>query len=215
MALALLPRRVALLALLRSVAASSARFLPPNAARAAGGATEVAVTLGGAFLLREHVLDARYIPTESMVPTLHVGDLLLLDKVSVRVRPPARGEIVCFKPPPALVAKQPALGAGSVCMVKRIVALAGDEVRVQKGRLFVNGERVAESYVPERMQYRMGRRKVPPGHVFVLGDNRNYSFDSHVWGSLDQTLLIGRPLCRYWPLRRLAAGKRFRTASCS
>ena len=186
--------------------------LPPAASRATGAAIEVSVTLGGAWLLREHVLDARYIPSESMVPTLAVGDLLLLDKISLRLRPPARGEIVCFRPPPALIAMQPALGEASVCMVKRIVAVAGDEVRVAHGRLVINGRRVREPYVSDRMQYALSKRTVPPGHVFVLGDNRDSSMDSHVWGCLDMRLLLGRPLVRYWPIARLAGSSRFRAA---
>ena len=158
------------------------------------------------------VLDARYIPTESMVPTLLVGDLLLLDKLSLRVRGAARGDVVCFTPPPALVKLQPALGSGACCMIKRVVAVAGDKVRVRNGRLLVNGRRVAEPYVPERIGYRMSTRTVPAGHVFVLGDNRNFSLDSHVWGCLDQSLLIGRPLARYWPLTRMAGWRLFRAA---
>lgn len=196
-------------------AASSPRLpprflpLPPNAARAAGAALEIGTTVGGAYLLREHVMDARYIPTESMVPTLEVGDLLLLDKISLRVRSAARGDVVCFRPPPALVEMQPALGSGDCCMIKRVVAVAGDSVRVRGGRLLVNGKHVEEPYVPERIGYDMGRKSVPAGHVFVLGDNRNYSLDSHMWGCLDEALLIGRPLVRYWPLARFAGGRTF------
>ena len=220
----MLPSRVGLfLAVLLPHAARSSRAprpipplpLPPAASRAAGAAIEVSATLGGAYLLREHVLDARYIPTESMVPTLAVGDLLLLDKISLRIRRPRRGEIVCFRPPPALVKLQPALGEANVCMVKRIVAVAGDEVRVARGRLFINGQRSREPYLAQGMHYAMPRRTVPPGHVFVLGDNRDCSLDSHVWGSLDAGLLLGVPLARYWPITRLAGTRRFRAALAS
>ena len=167
------------------------------------------MTLGASWLLREHVLDARYIPSESMVPTFVIGDLLLLDKVSLRMRPPERGEVVCFTPPASLIAQQPSLGRSDLCMIKRVVAVAGDVVRVRRGRLIVNGRRVSEPYVASRMDYRMGRRIIPAGHVFVLGDNRNESYDSHVWGALDQSHLIGRPFVRYWPPKRLAAAGRF------
>ena len=84
--------------------------------------------------------------------------------------------------------------------------------QVKGGRLFVNGEEQAEPYVPEPMRYAMRRQVVPPGHVFVLGDNRNHSYDSHVWGALKCDLLIGRPLCRYWPPRRARGRAAFRAA---
>ena len=197
--------------LLPLAAASKTPGLPPisNQRALAGAGTEIAVTLGASWLLREHVLDARYIPSESMVPTFVIGDLLLLDKVSLRMRPPERGEVVCFTPPASLIAQQPSLGRSDLCMIKRVVAVAGDVVRVRRGRLIVNGRRVSEPYVASRMDYRMGRRIIPAGHVFVLGDNRNESYDSHVWGALDQSHLIGRPFVRYWPPKRLAAAGRF------
>ena len=169
----------------------------------AGGTAELGVSLGGALLLREFVLDARYIPSESMLPTFEVGDLLLLDKVSHRVRPLARGDVICFLPPPALKRMIPALNnGGNQCCIKRVVALAGDEVSVRKGTLFVNGAAQAEPYVAAPPSYRMRRTVVPDGHLFVLGDNRELSIDSHCWGALPRSLVLGVPLCRYWPLRR-------------
>ena len=170
-------------------------------ARQCTGATlDLSASLGGALLLREYVLDARYIPSESMVPTFEVGDLLLLDKLTLRLRAPERGDIVCFRPPPEMIKLLPELGTiKNVCMIKRVVALPGDEVRVRGGRLHVNGCAQQEPYVARRMGYRLGTKRVPDGHVFVLGDNRDASCDSHVWGSLSQSLLIGEPLCTYWP----------------
>jgi signal peptidase I len=188
---------------LSSADAMPARMLPPMARRLSGGALELGISFGGALLLRDHVLDARYIPSESMTPTFEVGDLLLLDKLSLRGRPAERGDVVCFHPPPSLVALLPELGRGQLCCIKRVVAIAGDKVCVRRGRLFVNGRTPCEPYLAaERIGYRLRATRVPEGHVFVLGDNRNASYDSHVWGCLPVELLIGRPLCTYWPPRR-------------
>ena len=181
--------------------------------RAAGATIELGSIFGGAFALREYVADARHIPSTSMCPTLKVGDLLILDKVSIRLRRPERGDVVCFRPPPALVKLLPDVSTGStgVCAIKRIVALPGDKVSVLRGRLFVNGQAVEEPYLAEpRMGYRMRRLAVPAGHVFVLGDNRNDSYDSHVWGCLPSDLLLGRPLCTYWPPSRWCGRRAYR-----
>lgn len=173
------------------------------ARRLTGGSVEVGVSLGGALLLKEYVLDARYIPSESMLPTFAVGDLLLLDKVSHRMRPLARGDVVCFTPPPALVRMIPALGRRNLCCIKRIVAIEGDEVCVRRGKLYINGEAQAEPYIAEpQMSYRTRPVIVPPDHLFVLGDNREHSVDSHCWGCLPRDLVLGVPLCRYWPPAR-------------
>ena len=180
----------------------------------AGGSAEVAASLGGALLLKAYVLDARYIPTESMVPTFKVGDLLLLDKVSYRLRPPVRGDVVCFLPPPALLKLVPQLGGSNLCCIKRVVAVAGDEVRVRRGRLVVNGRVQAEPYVAQsHMADRMAPVRVPSGHYFVMGDNRELSLDSRIWGCVPQELLLGVPLCTYWPPKRWRRWRRGSIAS--
>jgi signal peptidase I len=160
-------------------------------------AAELTASMVIAVGVRMFAVDARYIPTDSMEPTFAVGDHLLLDKVSRMFRPPARGDVVCFQPPAAAVTKH-SLPAGS-CYLKRVVAVAGDEVQVRNGRLLINGKVQAEPYVSERMGYAMPSRIVPAGHLFVLGDNRNHSYDSHFWGCLPQERVLGMPLCTYWP----------------
>ena len=118
---------VALQALLLSAAGRGERF-PVWRADAAELTASMLIAIG----VRMFAVDARYIPTDSMEPTFAVGDHLLLDKVSRVFRPPARGDVVCFQPPPAAVAKY-GLPAGS-CYIKRVVAVAGDEVVVPRDR---------------------------------------------------------------------------------
>lgn len=207
-----------LLPFLHAVQTSALPPIPPMSTQlrtllrqGAGASIEVGVSLGGALLLREHCLDARYIPSESMQPTFEVGDLLLLDKLTLRARKPKRGDVVCFSPPPAMIERLPELGKiRNVCMIKRVVAVPGDEVRVRGGKLHVNGQALSEPYVAKPASYRLGKRVVPDGHVFVLGDNRNESCDSHVWGCLEQKLLIGIPLCTYWPPKRIRRRRAYR-----
>ena len=190
---------------------------------------DAGATVGIVVGVRTLALDARHIPTASMRPTFLEGDLLLVDKLSVKLRPPRRGEVVLFRAPPkvakALKLKQ--TWGSDACFIKRVVATAGDEVRVSNGRLLVRraaaggrGGRggdggdagggsdrrmrpLAEPYVAERMRYQLRRTVVPDGHLFVLGDNRNDSYDSHAWGALPAELVIGRPMCTYWPPRRV------------
>ena len=205
--------RACLILIIQSALAANLPPMPPQVRtllrRCTGAALELGTSLSGAFLLREFVMDARYIPSESMVPTFLVGDLLLLDKLTLRTRSPSRGDVVCFTPPAALIELLPELGSiSNVCMIKRVVAVSGDEVRVRNGRLCINGRTQPEPYVRERMRYNLGSLRVPDGHVFVLGDNRNESCDSHVWGSLEKSLVIGIPLCTYWPPKRVRASRK-------
>ena len=163
--------------------------LPP------GALVDATISLGVALGMREWVVDGRYIPSLSMQPTFDAGDYLILDKISTRLRAPARGDVVCFSPPAALASQ----ARGRACVIKRVVAVQGDRVQVRRGRLEVNGRPVDEPYVLEPMTYSLRPRVVPAGHLFVLGDNRNHSYDSHEWGPLPATLILGRPLCTYWP----------------
>ncbi len=149
-----------------------------------------------AALIRWGIAEPRYIPSGSMLPTLQLGDRLVVEKISHYWRGWQRGDLVVFAPPPALVS----LGyPPDHVLIKRVVALPGETVQVRAGRVWVNGLPLEEPYVTEPAAYTWGTEVVPPGHLFVLGDNRNASNDSHVWGFLDQQLILGRAWVRFWP----------------
>lgn len=154
----------------------------------------VAVAL--ALLLRWGVAEPRYIPSGSMLPTLQLGDRLVVEKISHHWRHWQRGDIVVFSPPPALLLQgyRP-----EDVLIKRVVALPGETVEIRQGRVWVNGEPLEEPYVAQPPNYTWGPAVVPEGYLFVLGDNRNASNDSHVWGFLDQRLVRGRAWVRFWP----------------
>src|SRR5690606_27873615 len=82
---------------------------------------------------------------------------------------------------------------------KRIIATPGQTVEITTGSVYVDGHRLDEPYIFEPPNYEYPATVVPEGHVFVLGDNRNNSSDSHYWGMLSQDLIVGKPELRYWP----------------
>ncbi|APB33792.1 signal peptidase I [Gloeomargarita lithophora Alchichica-D10] len=149
-----------------------------------------------AAVLRWGVAEPRYIPSGSMLPTLQLGDRLVVEKISHYWRDWQRGDIVVFAPPPALVSQgyRP-----ENVLIKRVVALAGETVQVQQGQVWVNGLPLGEPYVAEAADYTWGPAMVPAGCLLVLGDNRNASNDSHIWGFLDERLILGRAWVRFWP----------------
>ena len=114
-----------------------------------------------------------------MVPTLAVGDRLLVEKVSYRFEPPHRGDIIVFEPPPQL---QEYGYSASQAFIKRVIGLPGETVKVTQGQVFINNESLSESYILESPVYEMPPVRVPASSLFVMGDNRNDSNDSHVWG---------------------------------
>lgn len=183
--------------------------------------------LASFITLRALVVEARFIPSGSMLPALQLQDRLLVDKLSYRFRPPERGEIVVFHSPYrfapigynvsdpfrgqcALVAlpglaqvfRHPKCDA----YIKRVVALPGERVDVDPlGQVWINGERLREPYVDyncdplERFCQPLSDQVVPPGHVLVLGDNRPNSQDGRFWGFLPTDQMIGRAWLRFWP----------------
>lgn len=158
------------------------------------------IALVVALVVRVAIAEPRYIPSNSMDPTLHIGDRLLVDKISYRWQLPHRGDIVVFNPPEQLVK----LGyTRDQAFIKRIIGEPGDTIQVQGGRVILNGQSLPEAYIAEAPQYEMPAVRIPPGYVFVLGDNRNDSNDSHVWGPLPQQNLIGKARLRFWPFDRL------------
>jgi signal peptidase I len=153
-----------------------------------------------ALVLRWAVLEPRWIPSGSMHPALQLQDRVLVEKLRARLhRPIPIGTVVVFHPPAALLA------AGydpKAALIKRVVAQAGDAVEVRDGVLWRNGSKAAIDWSAEPMDYQLEPLTVPPDHLLVLGDNRNASLDSHLWGPLPQKALIGTAVLRYWPLNR-------------
>jgi signal peptidase I len=149
-----------------------------------------------AVIIRGFVAESRYIPSPSMVPTLYPGDRIVVEKLSYRFRPPHAGDVVVFRPPNRL---QAAGYPADQAFIKRVVAEAGQTVQVHQGRVYVDQVPLSESYIAEAPAYEMPAVRVPEGMLFVMGDNRNNSNDSHVWGFLPQENVIGRANIRFWP----------------
>ncbi|MDA0673859.1 MAG: signal peptidase I [Cyanobacteria bacterium] len=157
----------------------------------------LAIALGIALVLRLWVAEPRFIPSNSMEPTLHIGDRLIVEKVSYHLQPPQPGDIIVFQPPEQLY---PYGYSAQQAFIKRVVAVPGQTVTITGQQVYVDGVPQTEPYIQAPPAYEMVPVRVPPGGVFVLGDNRNDSNDSHVWGILPQANIIGRALLRFWPL---------------
>jgi signal peptidase I len=141
-------------------------------------------SLAIALLVRFTLIEPRYIPSLSMYPTFEVGDQLAVEKVTKRLKPFYRSEVVVFNPPRSfreIVEGQ--YGDSKMAkeaLIKRIVAIAGDKVEVKNGKLYINGDAQDESYTAEDAEYQFGPVTVPNDSVLVLGDNRNHSLDGHM-----------------------------------
>ncbi len=163
---------------------------------------EIVKTLGTAAILafgiRAFVAEARYIPSASMEPTLEINDRLIIEKISYRLRLPQRGDVVVFSPTKTL--QQQGFKAA---FIKRVIGLPGDTVEVKGGKVYVNGKALEENYIQEPPKYGYGPVQVPEAEYLVLGDNRNNSSDSRVWGFVPRENLIGRAGVRFWPPERL------------
>ena len=148
--------------------------------------------------VRPFVVEAYRIPTESMVPTLEVGDRVLANKAIYRFIDPKRGDIVVFDS----VAEE-----DDQTLIKRVVGVAGDEIQVQAGTLSVNGEEQEEPFLNERTPFGgfSGQTVVPEGHIFVMGDNRGNSADSRVFGPLPLDNIKGEAFMRFWPGSKISA----------
>lgn len=164
----------------------------------------IAIALVLAILLRVFVMEPRFIPSDSMRPTLEAGDRVLVEKVSYRFQPPHFGDIIVFNPPAPLQQYLRDLGYGkNQVFIKRTIGTPGHAIAVKAGTVYLDGEPLQEDYTLEAPDYEGGPFPIPDHQLFVMGDNRNNSNDSHVWGFLPEGNVIGRARFRFWPPNRI------------
>ncbi|NET53155.1 MAG: signal peptidase I, partial [Merismopedia sp. SIO2A8] len=165
-----------------------------------------AMSLGLAFGIRTLIAEARYIPSESMLPTLEVDDRLIIEKVGYRFREPQRGDIVVFNPTDTIKERQPDL---KDALIKRIVGVPGDTIKLREGVVCINDQVMTEYYIHEELvspndeHYSWGPKVIPSDSYLVLGDNRRNSYDGVFWGLLPKDKIIGRAAVRIWPPARM------------
>lgn len=160
----------------------------------------IVIALCLALLIRTFVAEPRYIPSDSMLPTLEMGDRLVVEKIFSRFHPPVTGDIIVFDPPQKLQV----LGyAKDQAFIKRVIGEPSQIVAIAHRQVYLNAEPLQENYIVEPPAYEWGPERVPEHEFFVMGDNRNDSNDSHVWGFLPRENIIGRARFRFWPLNRI------------
>jgi signal peptidase I len=149
-----------------------------------------------AMILRHFVVEGRIIPTPSMVPTIQIKDRVMVCKFIYYFKDPQRGDIVVFDPPEVIHSDDD--------YIKRVIGLPGETVEMKNGRVYVDNRALNEPYLPESLNYNYGPVTVPQDGLLVLGDNRNHSFDSHMWNAwLTQDRIKGKAFMTYWPLNRI------------
>ena len=165
-----------------------------------------------ALLIKTFLFQAFYIPSGSMLPTLQQDDRVLVNKLSYKLHPVHRGDIVVFSAPKGPDGKP--IDPTVKDLVKRVIGLPGDSVSEQDGHVYINGKPLKESYLPAGTVTDCASftdphcfakaEPVPPNEYWVMGDNRGYSKDSRYFGPIKKSTIVGRVFIRIWPLNRIA-----------
>lgn len=174
------------------------------------GAVEWVIVIAGAVVLalvvKFFLLQAFYIPSRSMYPTLANGDRVLVNKLSYKLHDVNRGDIIVFERPPSEATSD------IPDLIKRVIGLPGDAVSFDGGSVFINGEKLPESYLPvgtvtnaSNTPYTCSVQApcmIPDGDVWVMGDNRGDSKDSRYFGPIRESSIVGRAFVLVWPFNR-------------
>jgi len=160
-----------------------------------------------AFVIKVFLFQAYYIPSPSMEPTLGIGDRVIVNKLSYDLHDVNRGDLIVFE--------NPSTSNGEISdLIKRVVALPGETLEVLDGKVYIDGNLMIEPYLEASdntfnfsapagcigAKGVLNKCVVPDGHVFVMGDNRDNSRDSRIFGPVDIETIVGRAFVRVWPL---------------
>jgi len=156
----------------------------------------IAVAIVLALLIKAFVVQSYHIPTGSMMPTIMPHDKIFGNRFIFRFRDPQPGEIIAFIPP----------NSGEehpTSYLKRIIGVENDTLEIRDGVVYRNGVALYEPYVKDPARSDFHKVTVPPGHLFVMGDNRNNSLDSRRWGMLPVDMVQSKAFFRFSPLNRI------------
>ena len=180
----------------------------------------ILIAFGIALLVKSFLLQAFFIPSASMEPTLKIGDRVLVEKVGYRFGGPGRGDVVVFeKDIPQIQGQAESEDepiwedvanafrglfgfptGDSQDFIKRVIAVEGDTIAGRQGRVFVNGEAIDEPYLPDGTETSPFHPvKVKEDHIFVMGDNRGNSDDSRNFGAVHEDTVVGKAFILIWP----------------
>jgi signal peptidase I len=176
----------------------------------------IIVALVVAVLIKTFLVQAFFIPTESMYSTLTEGDRVMVNKLSYVFGSPSRGDIVVFDNPSRDDDGESLLGAvfrhigeslgmssPDSALIKRVIAVGGETIEIREQRVFIDGEAIDEPYLDEGVRLRnFGPQEVPDGFIFVMGDNRGSSHDSRAFGPIPEGDIVGRAFVMVWPPSR-------------
>ncbi|WP_009632752.1 signal peptidase I [Synechocystis sp. PCC 7509] len=151
--------------------------------------------------VRAYVAESRYIASNAMLPTLKLNDRLIINKWDYHFQSPQRKDIVVFSVTDTIKAQNPVIKSNEA-FIQRLVGLPGETVEVKEGKVFINNQPLQEDYISEPAEYQFNSTTVPPNSYFVLGDSRNNSFDSHIWGFLPKANIIGKAVKIFFPFER-------------
>ena len=158
-----------------------------------------------ALIIRWQVIEPRWIPSGSMLPTLQIQDKILVEKLTPKILSKSnlsklKNKIVVFNVPDQLIE---AGYESDIALIKRVIGTPGDKVEVKEGNLYLNDVPQKNNIFDMNINYSSGPYIVPEKSLWVMGDNRNNSMDSHIWGFLPYEKVIGKAIFRYWPLNNI------------
>jgi len=173
-----------------------------------------------AVVVKSFVAQAFYIPSGSMLPQLQINDRVVVSKISYRLHDPHRGDIVVFDAPGEKVPDTSALPVRALRgivqsiglaapstdeYIKRVIALPGERVEGHDGKILIDGRSLNEPYLTsEVVTSEFAAVVVPPGDLWVMGDNRTNSADSRVFGPVPESTVVGRAFVRLWPFTHVS-----------
>jgi signal peptidase I len=155
-----------------------------------------------AFLIKAYLIQAFYIPSRSMEDTLLIDDHVIVNKLAYKLGSVQRGDIIVFAKPET---DNSQANASIKDLIKRVVALPGERIRCDNNRIVIDDVPLDEPYIKGRPCTDLAERTIPQGTVWVMGDNRENSSDSRVFGPVSQDIIVGRAFVRVWPLGRFGS----------